>query len=141
MKLLYYLTITWCYNLAKSFKCCVLNLLPSVLPLIPVLVLLIASLTILICLQLILVWFQMAALWLHMLQLMFQANLNLQVHAFLSSLKLLDPNLLFLVCFLLFIAFSSTSPIFPQSNRVEFCPMKFRNHKCLDFSDYSSWWH
>ena len=101
VKLLCYLTIhklLWCYNLAKRFKCYLLNLLSFLQQLIPVLVLLIASLTMLICLQLFLIWFQMTVVWLHMLLHMLQANLYLQIHEYLSSLKLLNWDWLYLVC-------------------------------------------
>ena len=84
--------LLWCYNFAKSSECYVLKLLPSVLLLIPVLVLLTASLTILICLQInpSLVSDGCCMNALHMLLHMFQANLHLQIHEYLSSLKLLD---------------------------------------------------
>ena len=89
----------WCYDLAKSFECCLLNLLPPVLLLIPPLLLLIASLIIFICFQLIIVWFRIAVVWLHMLLHIFQVNLHLHLPGYLSSLKPLDENWLFLVMF------------------------------------------
>ena len=104
---------------AKFSICCVL---------IPVLVFLNTSLTILICLWLILVWFQMVFVLLHMLLHMFQANLHLQIHEYLPSLKLLEPNWLLLVWLLLLALSSPTSPIFSQSNVVELRPMNFWNH-------------
>ena len=104
---------------AKFSICCVL---------IPVLVFFNTSLTILICLWLILVWFQMALVLLHMLLHMFQANLHLQIHEYLLSLKPLEPNWLLLVWLLLLALSSPTSPIFSQSKVVQFRPMNFWNH-------------
>ena len=104
---------------AKFSICCVL---------IPVLVFLNTSLTILICLWLILVWFQMVLVLLHMPLHMFQANLHLQIHEYLPSLKLLEPNWLLLVWLILLALSSPTSPIFSQSNVVELRPMNFWNH-------------
>ena len=122
--------LLWCYNFAKSSECYVLKLLPSVLLLIPVLVLLTASLTILICLQInpSLVSDGCCMNALHMLLHMFQANLHLQIHEYLPSLKLLEPDWLLLVWLLLLALSSTTSPIFSQSNVVELRPMNFWNH-------------
>ena len=122
VKLLCYMTIhkLLCYNkVAKSFECCLLNLVQSVLLLIPRLVLLIVSLKNLTCLQLILVWFKMDVVWLLVLRNMFKANLHLQTHEYPSSLALLYQNWLFLVCLLLLVVFFSHFFMI-QSDRVSF---------------------
>ena len=127
VKLLCHLTIhklLWCYDLAKSFECCLLNLLPPLLLLIPPLLLLIASLIIVICFKLIIVWFRIAVVWLHMLLHMFQVNLHLNLPGYLSSLKLLDQNWLFWECLLLLVGFSLISHNFSRYNLVGLRPMK-----------------
>ena len=60
-----------------------------------------------------------------MLLLMFQANLHLQIHGYLLSLKLLDSEWLFLVFILLLVVSSPISPIFSRSYLAEFCRMTF----------------
>lgn len=92
--------------MAKSSECYLLNLLPPVRLLITVLRSLIGSLTIF---KLIFAWFQMAVVWLHMLLHMFQANFHLQIHGYLSSLKLLESDKFFLVCLLLLVVSSPIS--------------------------------